>query len=172
MSAVLADRFRLWFEYEKDAHEKALASIAALPASARKTPEYAKASGLLAHVVLARWLWLVRLGAAPASKAPRRDEDFFPGAVSPKELGKRLEEMHAVWERYLAGLDDAALARVIEYESLEGGAFTNTVEEVLTQLFGHSWYHRGQVASAVRAAGGEPAATDFIFWARRKKRKR
>ena len=172
MSTVLADRFRRWFEYEKDAHEKALASIAALPASSRKSPEYAKASGLLAHVVLARWLWLVRLGAAPASKAPTRDEDFFPGAVAPEELGKMLAEMHAAWERFLAALDDEALARVIEYQSLEGPTFTNTVEEVLTQLFGHSWYHRGQVASAVRAAGGDPAATDFIFWARKKKRKK
>lgn len=172
MSETLADRFRRWFDYEKDAHAKALASLAALPAKARTTPEYAKASGLLAHVVLARWLWLVRLGAAPASKAPQRDEDFFPGAVAPKALAKMLSEMHATWERYLARLDDAALARVVEYDALEGGGFTNTVEEVLTQLFGHSWYHRGQIASAVKAAGGEPAATDFIFWARKKKRKR
>ncbi len=40
------------------------------------------------------------------------------------------------------------------------------VADVLTQLHGHSLYHRGQIASLVRAAGGEPAKTDFIFWSR------
>jgi uncharacterized damage-inducible protein DinB len=114
----------------------------------------------------------VRLGAAPASKAPQKDEDFFPGAVAPKELAKRLSEMHSTWSRFLASLDDEALARVVEYGALDGGTFTNTVEEVLTQLFGHSWYHRGQIASAVRALGAEPAATDLIFWARKKKGKK
>jgi uncharacterized damage-inducible protein DinB len=54
----------------------------------------------------------------------------------------------------------------IEYQSLDSGRFRNRVEEVLTQLFGHSWYHRGQIAMLVRAAGGEPAVTDFIFWCR------
>ncbi len=75
--------------------------------------------------------------------------------------------MQAAWSAYLAKLDDAALARAITYQSMDSGRFENTVEEVLTQLFGHSWYHRGQIASAVRALGEEPAVTDFIYWARR-----
>jgi len=166
VTAVLADRFRRWFDYEADAHRSVLASLEALPPRARETPEYAKASGLLAHVVLARWLWLSRLGAAPADRAPTRDEDFFPGAVAPEELRARLAAMDDAWAAYLRTLDDEALARVVTYRSLDGNGFTNTVEEVLTQLFGHSWYHRGQIASLVRAAGGDPAVTDFIFWAR------
>jgi uncharacterized damage-inducible protein DinB len=167
MTGTLADRFRRWFEYERDAHGKALTSLEGLPEAARGTPEYAKASGLLAHVVLARWLWLVRLGAAPADAAPKRDEDFFPGAVAPDELRARLDAMESAWSSYLARLDDPELARIVTYKSLDGPGFTNTVEEALTQLFGHSWYHRGQIASFVRAAGGDPAVTDFIFWARR-----
>jgi uncharacterized damage-inducible protein DinB len=38
--------------------------------------------------------------------------------------------------------------------------------DILAQLFGHSWYHRGQIAMLVRAAGGEPAVTDRIDWCR------
>ena len=30
----------------------------------------------------------------------------------------------------------------------------------------HSWYHRGQIATLVRALGAEPAVTDFVFWSR------
>jgi uncharacterized damage-inducible protein DinB len=40
------------------------------------------------------------------------------------------------------------------------------VEDILAQLFGHSSYHRGQIAMLVRAAGGEPAVTDLIYWCR------
>ena len=42
------------------------------------------------------------------------------------------------------------------------------VEDLLIQLHGHSSYHRGQIASAMRAMGAEPAATDYVFWARRR----
>jgi uncharacterized damage-inducible protein DinB len=40
------------------------------------------------------------------------------------------------------------------------------VEDILTQLFGHSSYHRGQVALLIRDLGGEPAVTDYVFWVR------
>jgi len=30
----------------------------------------------------------------------------------------------------------------------------------------HSAYHRGQVAAAVREAGGKPEATDYVVWVR------
>ena len=63
-------------------------------------------------------------------------------------------------------LDDDEIARVMKYRSYDGEPYRNTVDDVLTQMYGHSLYHRGQIASLVRAAGGTPAATDFIFWTR------
>jgi uncharacterized damage-inducible protein DinB len=82
------------------------------------------------------------------------------------ELPGRVAEMEAAWEGYLDRLDEAEVSRVVEYQSLDAGGFRNTVEDVLTQLFGHSWYHRGQIAQILRSIGAEPPATDFIFWAR------
>ena len=70
------------------------------------------------------------------------------------------------WADYLARADDGELARVCEYQSLDAGRFRSRVEDILAQLFGHSWYHRGQIAMLVRAAGGEPAVTDLIYWCR------
>ena len=40
------------------------------------------------------------------------------------------------------------------------------VEDILTQLHGHSLYHRGQIALLLRAMGAEPVSTDFVFWTR------
>ena len=56
--------------------------------------------------------------------------------------------------------------RVFEYQSLDAGRFCNCIEDILAQLFGHSSYHRGQIATLVCAAGGEPAITDLIYWCR------
>lgn len=162
----LSDRYRRWFEYEKESHAKTLASLEAVPEAQRSSEAFRKAAGLLAHIVLARWLWLARLGAVPRERAPSRPEDFFPTDVSLDDLRPQVAEMERAWERYLAGLDDAGLSCAFEYRALDGAPFRNTIEDILTQLFGHSWYHRGQIAQIVRGLGGQPAVTDFVYWSR------
>lgn len=162
----MSDRFRRWFDYEKDSHAKVLASLQAVPVHLRDSDEYRKAVSLVAHIVLARWLWLVRLGVAPPEKAPSEPEAFFPRDVTVDDLPGRVAEMEEAWEAYLARLDEGELARVFEYRALDGAAFRNTIEDILTQLYGHSLYHRGQIAQLLRGLGGEPAVTDFVYWAR------
>lgn len=156
-----ADRYRRWFEYEKDAHAKMLASLVGVPPGQHAAPGYRQALTLAAHIVAARRLWLFRLGALDTPP-----QEFFPQDVELAELRRGFAEMHGLWSKYLEDLDDSDLARTFEYASLEGPRFRNTVEDVLTQLFGHSWYHRGQIAQLVRGLGAEPAETDLIFWAR------
>jgi uncharacterized damage-inducible protein DinB len=161
MTDAIADRFRQWFEYERDAHAKVAQSLQTVPDDRRGSPEFKKAVGWLAHLAMARRIWLERLGVLPAQA-----RTMFPDDA---DLGQVLVEVQAVeelWLRYLASLTDSQLAETIEYKSLDAGRFRNRVEDILTQLFGHSWYHRGQIASLIRAAGGEPAATDYIFWCR------
>ena len=82
------------------------------------------------------------------------------------DLEARLDAMQTAWSEHLAGLDAAAITRSFDYRATEGDRYRNFVEDVLTQLFGHSWYHRGQIALLVRDLGGEPAVTDFVFWTR------
>jgi uncharacterized damage-inducible protein DinB len=161
MPPTLADRYRRWFDYERWSHAKVLASLAAVPEERRRDPAYDQALTLLAHLMAARELWLHRLGAA--AEAPRA---FFPADQSLEPLAARVAATEAAWSAYLARLDDAELARGFEYRSLEGPRFRNTVDDILGQLFGHSWYHRGQIAALVRSLGAEPAVTDLVFWTR------
>jgi uncharacterized damage-inducible protein DinB len=161
VTQTLCERYRRWFEYEKDSHAKVLASLESVPAGGRSTPAFEKAVSLVGHLIAARQMWLFRFGAG--GEQPR---DFFPTGLTLADLARRLRDMEAAWSAYLGGLTDAALGKSFEYQSLDSGRYRNTVEDILTQLFGHSWYHRGQVASLVRSAGGEPAATDFVFWTR------
>jgi uncharacterized damage-inducible protein DinB len=161
MPASLADRFRRWFDYEQDVHAKVLKSLDTVPPERRSSPEFCKAVAIFAHIAAGRRIWLHRFGVAPAGPAT-----LFPQAPDPADLPGLLAAVHAAWADYLRTLTDADLDRTFEYQSLDAGRFRNTVGDILTQLFGHSWYHRGQIASLVRAAGGEPAITDFVFWCR------
>lgn len=161
MTTHIADRFRRLFEYEKDAHTKVIASLVAVSADKRSSPSYQKAVDLFAHICAARRLWLYRFGAT--SESPR---DLFPQGVAADSLASLAEEMHAAWSDYLSRLDDAETARVFEYRSIDGGQFRNSIEDILTQLFGHSLYHRGQIAMLLRSIESDPAVTDFVFWSR------
>jgi uncharacterized damage-inducible protein DinB len=91
---------------------------------------------------------------------------LFPDKVELADVLADLNSIQERWAHYLATLSDDELGRTIEYRSVDGGRFRNRLEDILTQLFGHSSYHRGQIAMLVRAAGGEPVATDYIFWCR------
>jgi len=161
MSDGAPERYRRWFAYEKDSHAKVLTSLNAVPSDLRSSEAFQKAVSLMAHIVAARRLWLFRFGVV--KEAP---SEFFPENLSLPDLWLRLEQMQADWSKYLDGLSEAELERVFEYRSLEGPWFRNTVEDILTQLFGHSWHHRGQIALLLRSIGVEPAVTDFVFWTR------
>lgn len=157
----MTERFRRWFAYEQEAHAKVLASFESVPALRRSEEGYQKALTLFAHMMAARRLWLYRFGAY--AEAPT---DFFPKNVTLADLREQLAHVHKIWSEYLGRLDETELARTFEYRSLDGKPFRNVIEDVLTQLFGHSWYHRGQIALLIRSLEGTPAITDFVYFTR------
>jgi uncharacterized damage-inducible protein DinB len=115
---------------------------------------------LFAHVLAAERVWLLRLRRADASSQP-----IWPG-LSMAEIAALAEDNAGEYARYLDGLDEPGLGAVCTYENSQGVAFRTSVADVLTHVFMHGNYHRGQIAAAVRAAGGQPVNTDFITWVR------
>jgi uncharacterized damage-inducible protein DinB len=112
----------------------------------------------MAHIVGAECLWLGRL---------KKESSAF--AVWP-ELGiegcrEGLAELAARWPELL-DVKGEALGDSVAYTNSQGQAWTNTVEEILTHVTIHSAYHRGQIASDLRASGLIPAYTDYIHAAR------
>lgn len=111
--------------------------------------------GRMAHVLSAQKLWLERLRYESQSLA------VWP-VVSIQECMGLADEMANLWRNYLAPLQPAAFDEKIEYRNSKGEPWSSRVEDVLIHVLMHSAYHRGQVALAMRAAGTEPAYTDFI----------
>jgi uncharacterized damage-inducible protein DinB len=161
MLPTLVEQYRRWFEYEKDSHRKVLAAIETVPAENRESEAFLKAMRLFGHIVAARRMWLFRFGALTT-----RPDSLFPSEITRDQLVAEIEIMENGWSHYLEQLDETELGRIFEYRSIDGGWYCNAVVDILTQLHGHSLYHRGQIASLIRAAGGEPVETDFVFWSR------
>lgn len=160
MKDGMVGRYRRWFDYEKDSHAKTVASLNAVPEALRESEGFRKAVYLMGHIVAARRMWLFRLGFV------NEDTDLFTREISLSELPEQVSGMETLWSQYLDQLNDDELARVFDYRSYEGERFRSTIEDIVTQLFGHSWYHRGQIAMLVRSIGAEPAVTDLVFWSR------
>jgi len=154
----LADRFRRWYEYERDCNAKSLQMLASVPDDRRSAPEFQKAIDRLAHLVAARRRWLFRLGHWPEIPAP------FPQGTALDDLPPLVAATEAAWVEYLSRLDETELSRSLEWDMADGRRFQWDVEGVLTQTFGHAWYHRGQIAQLVAALGGTAVDTDYILW--------
>lgn len=108
----------------------------------------------LAHIVGAEYLWMARL---------HRRQETLPvwPELDVEACGERLDRLSRLWPEYLDGADESQ-SESISYTNSKGETWNNTVEEILTHVVIHSAYHRGQIASDVRASGGVPAYTDYI----------
>lgn len=84
----------------------------------------------MAHIVAARRMWLFRFGVTS------EPVELFPQNVTLAELPVLIAAMQQEWADYLDGLADSELNRVFKYQSYEGVWFRNTIEDILTQLFG------------------------------------
>jgi uncharacterized damage-inducible protein DinB len=154
----LADRFRRWYDYEIDCNAKTLTMLASVPQAARAAPEFAKAAGKMAHLVAARKRWLCRLGHWPQMA------ELFPSGTDLEALGEEIKAIQTAWLLYLNPLNEAELARVVEWVAPDGKRFRWDVEGILTQTHGHAFYHRGQVALMVSQLGGKAIDTDYLYW--------
>ncbi|MFO0935037.1 MAG: DinB family protein [Gemmataceae bacterium] len=158
---TLADRFRQWYEHERDSNAKSLEMLQSVPAERRTDPLFQKALDKMAHLVAARRRWLTRLGIT--TELP----DIFPtGQLD--ELPALVAATEAQWVNYLAKLDDDALVKPFEWV-WNGQRMRWTLEGILTQVNGHAWYHRGQIAMLVSMVGGKMVDTDYVFFCKPEK---
>jgi uncharacterized damage-inducible protein DinB len=102
---------------------------------------------LLAHIMSAERLWLERL-------------------LVQKQTLPVLANLH-YRRNYLNSLGEAGLSDTLNYQNTKGEKFISSKQDILMHVIMHSAFHRGQIASDMRAAGHTPPYTDFIHAVRR-----
>lgn len=152
MTARVSD-YHEKFEYDDWANRRVLDALCAGPDSARGRK-------LLSHIVGAQYVWLSRLEAGEPLT------DAWPD-LALTEIDARLEWLRGTWGMTLDQAGDAKLDAPVPYNNLAGKPFSTPLGQILDHVLFHGAYHRGQIASQIRADGGEPVSTDYILFTRR-----
>lgn len=112
---------------------------------------------LFSHILNAHHLWNCRIEGVPSKYGVWQIHD--PAAW---------EELHEDNQRYtftvLTQTDN--FNRQIDYESVDGEPYTNTLQDILFHIINHATHHRGQIASELRREGIPPIELDYIFFKR------
>ena len=124
-------------------------------ASFRKNGTGAKSVRYMAHVLAAEQLWLDRLDGHDQKVAvwPEPDINFCETLAA---------ELASSWQNFLGRTGEQGLSSTITYKNSKGENWASRVDDVLMHVIMHAAYHRGQIASDMRAAGLTPVLTDFI----------
>jgi uncharacterized damage-inducible protein DinB len=152
------EQLRDLLDYNAWANRRAIAALKAL------ADPPARALRALTHLLVAERTWLRRFQAEPDSTG----FNFWPDQ-SLAECEALADEMAGAYQAFVGGLDEAGLAAAATYKNSKGVEYSTPYREMLMHVVMHSGYHRGQVAMAIRAAGGEPANTDYITFARERR---
>jgi uncharacterized damage-inducible protein DinB len=146
---TMLEHIRRLFSYDEWANREVLSSLQALAVPP------ARSINLLAHIVSAEKLWLERLLVRKQTLA------VWP-QFTLEQCKLEVDQLPGLWKSYLTSLGEAGLSALLTYRNTKGESFTSQKQDILLHVVMHSAYHRGQIATDIRAAGFTPANTDFI----------
>ncbi len=155
----LLERYRMWYEYEKDCNHKMLAMLESVPEANRSDPRFQRAVTLADHLAAGREKWLDYMEGEGSNQIAWWDE-----RCELTTLGARFAALENQWTDYLARLEADRLAQDFEFSESNGERWSLPIEVQIVQLIGHASYHRGQVALLVDQLGGETVDTDYADW--------
>lgn len=156
----MIDRYREWYEHEKSANLRMIEMIESVPFEKHANPKFMRAVNLAAHLAACRENWLDRMDSDGENQTDWFVDGFELGGLRP-----RYERIERQWTEYLSRLKDEDLAGNFQFDTKDGTHYILGIETQLTQLVGHAFYHRGQVALLVDELGGQTVDTDYLFWA-------
>ncbi len=115
---------------------------------------------LLSHIVISESVWMMRLKSEDYS-----NKNFWK-IFSLTECNRLSQENSKRYSDYIKDKSENDLDRLISYNNSKGEEYSNSIEDILSHIFYHSGYHRGQIAKEVRKIGKEPVYTDYIEYIR------
>ncbi len=141
------------FQYNNWATKESIQSIKLLPELSDRI------NSLISHLVAAQEIWF--------NRTIDKKTDLTPWELySIDECSEKSDLITVRWINFLEHTSDEGLNKIIHYSNTKGNKFENSVKDILNHIINHSTYHRAQIALLVKEAGGKPAVTDYIVYAR------
>jgi uncharacterized damage-inducible protein DinB len=112
---------------------------------------------LLVHTMAAQWAWLSRWRQLEVLRL--EDATDYP---TRENLVRRWPQIHHDFSEYLTAQTETTLAAELTYRNTRGEQFTLPLGELVLHCLDHGTYHRGQVNSLIKLAGGTPVALNYF----------
>ena len=134
-------------------------SLTAEKYGAEPLPGVVPVRGTVNHIAVVTLAWLRGLAGDTDPPLPAEDD-----LVSLDAAARVLDEAQGVFETLLPTLTPERLVTPQTLRRRNGQSASLPPWAVLRHIVNHATYHRGQVASKLKAFGVEQPATDLIFW--------
>lgn len=145
----------------------AWANARVLDTAARLTPPQLSAPGgagdsvreTLVHIMGAQWLWLSRWHGTSPTALPHAGE--FPDLAT---IRARWDQVEADTGRFVSGLTEGDLARVVDYRNTRGEPWAYPLWQQVVHQVNHATQHRSEVALALTQFGHSPGDLDLLVF--------
>lgn len=151
-------------EYSLWASLEVLAAAEKLPAEALILDRKASFGGILetlVHIFQADRAWILRLEGNPHARLKRIGETITLATLKadwPLEMGRLI-----AWVRSQA---DHRFEESVYWRNIRGEEKIEKIYKVLLHAVNHASYHRGQVVTMIKQAGGHVVSTDLVYYDR------
>ncbi len=149
---VMKEHFLTLYHYETWANQKIIESIESY------APNDQQILRLFSHILSSQTIWLQRLNHQSTLQSAWQ-------VLAVEECKLQMHQNHQMLMEFLDKTEN--FSQKIDYKNTKGECFTNTVYEILTHLFNHSSYHRGQIVFCLKNYTHELPVTDLIFYWRK-----
>ncbi|MES1219388.1 MAG: DinB family protein, partial [Bacteroidota bacterium] len=96
-----------------------------------------------------------------------RPGDDFIGTT--RDVVNGLMSQSRLWEEWMNNVSEQMLEHVFEFRNIKKEQIKMPIWQMLTHVFNHGTYHRGQLINMLRQLGEEKLPqTDFSVWCRKK----
>jgi len=158
------EEMRGLYDYNAWANHRSLDAAANLTNEQFLKPmgsSFASVRDTLAHVCGAEWVWLERFQGRSPSLLPDVSE-----CADVDRLRRKWAEQEARLLPFVAKLTQEDLHRVMEYNTLKFGVYSNPLWQSMQHVVNHGTYHRGQITTLLRQLGAQPILTDLMHYYR------
>jgi uncharacterized damage-inducible protein DinB len=114
---------------------------------------------LLVHCMAVQWLWLSRW----RGESPTRLENHEDWPTR-DALSARWPLVHSAITDFLGTTSPKQLAREVQYRNTRGELSAVPLGDLMLHMIDHATYHRGQLNTMIKRAGGTPANISFHAW--------
>ncbi len=165
LSSLMKELLKQLAAYNIWAHQRIAEVILSLPEE-KQLAELPSSFNSLHRTLLHLWdaesIWWQRMKLHERFVRP---SDNFKGTT--RDVVNGLMSQSRLWEDWVGAASELTLEHVFEYRNNKRELFKMPIYQMLTHVFNHGTYHRGQLINMLRQLEVDKLPeTDFSFWVR------